>query len=155
MDKLVVQAGRHVWLGQMVPGTPVASPCAGAEFSLLLADFSGALRGEEQLAVARALIKEGCRWAVCYGQGAAEWETSFDQADLEANPDCDAKRLVMTTSHGTDPLDEIAWFFIWNTSSPGFRPSRFLALTVGAAAEHVRAMQARLSKALADNAQTP
>jgi hypothetical protein len=148
MDQLVSEAEREVWVGAVVPTAPVASPFGGAEFALMLADFSGALSEDERISVARSLIKQGCRYAVCCGPESNVWETLFDKADLEGNPDSAPERLVMTTSHVSEPLDEVAWFFLLNTSTPHFQPRRFLALTVGAQPETFGAVKAGISKAL-------
>jgi hypothetical protein len=151
VDRLVSEEGREVWLGTAVATAQVMSPFAGAEFALMLADFSGALSGE-RMSLARSLVTQGCRYAVCCGRESDEWETVFDVADLEGNPNCDHDRLVMTTSHGAEPLDDVAWFFLRNTSTPHFQPTRFLALAVGARVEDLQAVQASITRALEDAA---
>jgi len=58
------------------------------------------------------LVADGCRYALTWGKDCAIWHDAIDWAELKAFdfrevPD---DRLVMTTWHDDEPLEEVFWF---------------------------------------------
>lgn len=63
---------------------------------------------QERARLAALLVASGrCRAFVCVGTDAADWETAFDDADVECLPEA---QWAMTTAHGDD-LDDAVFFF--------------------------------------------
>jgi hypothetical protein len=152
MERLTDERGKDVWLAALSSHERLRSPFAGEKFALMLVHFAGSVSDAEKMSIARHLIAEGCRYAVCAGHQADEWEDAFDQADIEVNPDLEAHRFVMTTSHASEPLEKVAWFFVWNTSAGAFEPRCFLVVTIDATAGDEAQLRSTLAKVLADAA---
>ena len=117
-----------------MPSVAFVSPFSGAEFAMMVASFE-VTAVIEKVRLARSLIGQGCRYAVCAGVDCADWETVFDDVDVEKNPEGEASRFVMTTSHEGESLEEVVEFFLQNTFIQDSRPERFLVLTVGGQTE--------------------
>jgi hypothetical protein len=124
-------APKEVWFGELEPAATLPSPPAGAPFALMIVAFMK-LPADELLRIAAALVDQGCRYAVCAGVDSTEWETAFDDADLQRNPNCEPGRFVMTTSHPSESLDEVASFLLWCTAIEGDLPARFVVATIEA-----------------------
>jgi hypothetical protein len=130
---LVEHDGRRVFVQDDVR-TVRSPPFDGAAFPLLVWDHAGTTTRLGRFDLARALIRGGCRYAVCGGADCTQWEDAFDQAfvmDHLDEPDqggLDA--MVMTTSHvGEDP-DDVAFFFLRCTDFDR-RFDSYLVLHVG------------------------
>jgi hypothetical protein len=140
-------APREVWVGDITSSTTLASPPGGSAFALMLVAFRQASPSDMHR-VARSLVDQGCRYAVCAGVESADWETAFDDADLETNPNCEPDRFVTTTSHPTESLEEVAAFLLSCTAIDGGEPERFVVATVGAGAPDRSAVRAAVSHAV-------
>jgi hypothetical protein len=153
MERLASETGKDVWLGAFSAVDLVVSPFSDEEFALMLVHFDGPVRDSEKMLLARRLVAQRCRYAVCAGRDSGAWEDAFDEADIESNPDCDEDRFVMTTSHGPEVLNEVVRFFIWSTSTPHFQPLRFLVVAVGGSAADVISLRSNIVQVIADAAQ--
>ena len=120
---------RQVWVGE-APVDGFSSPFAGAEFAVMVAAFRTAA-AVDRVRLARSIVEQGCRYAVCAGTDCDHWEDAFDTVAVERNPDGDASRLVMTTSHRDESLDEVAEFLFTCTFIDDRVPERLVVLTVG------------------------
>lgn len=90
----------------------------GRLFPCLILDSAGDWPPEERSRLARRLIAMGCRYAVCAGETCAQWEHEVDSAfiDLELTETQRQDRFVMTTSHADETLDDVAFFFVYQTN---------------------------------------
>jgi len=108
------------------------SPFDGAAFAALLVVADPAIKGEERALVAKQLVNEGCRYAMCAGFDCAAWEEEIDWVHVMAEANGEQTRgLVMTTSHTDEPLEETVGFF-WNcVSIDDAPPERRAAVLLG------------------------
>jgi hypothetical protein len=109
------------------------SPFDNQEFAALIIAQDPALAGEEQMAIAEALVAAGCRYAMGYGIDGSSWDTAVDLAFIHSDPSFHPpdERFVMTTWHDEDTPEEVASWLVWNTSFDFFVPENFLILNVG------------------------
>ena len=114
-----------------------AMPFEGACFPCLVWHHGEPWRREDMLDFARALIRAGCRYAVCVGPRHAglDWETAFDMAWVEEYLDApqaakDAN-FLMTSQHDGESVDDVAFFFILNTCFDHHYFQDFLLLHIG------------------------
>jgi hypothetical protein len=145
--EVVEDAGRELWLGEVDSSARLVSPPGGSTFALMLVAFKRA-SDVEMHRVARALIDQGCRYAVCAGVDSEAWETAFDEADLETNPQCNPDRLVTTTSHAAKPLEDVAAFVFSCTAVDGYEPTRFVVASIGAEADDQLRLRTAVRSAL-------
>lgn len=78
-------------------------------------DHDGRLPAASRDEVARALLESGCRYAVCAGANASEWETTVDLAFVRATSGSDGSAEdagVMTTSHAAEAVEDVGFFFV-------------------------------------------
>ena len=152
MDRLGVPS-RQVAIGD-VPVTGFASPFAGERFAAMIVAFRSASVAEKER-LARSLIHEGCRYAVCAGVDCDEWEAAFDDVDVEENPDGEASRFVMTTCHKGESLDEVAEFRLTCTAIEEKVSERFFVLSVGGEGADREAVKETVARILAALPNTP
>jgi len=126
------------------------SPFPGKEFAAWIIAAESSLSDAEKKRVADSLIGAGCRYAVCSGLDSSSWDDAVDLAYIDRYPDSDAddSRFVMTTWHDDESLDDIADFFVLNTSFDFFVPEYFLVVGIGSEAsigDAVERVQVRLT----------
>ena len=138
---------REVWVGDVTSSTALRSPPGGSAFALMLVAF-GQASAPDMRRVARSLIDQGCRYAVCAGVDSGDWESAFDDADLQTNPNCEPDRFVTTTSHAAESLEEVATFLFSCTAIDGAEASRFVVATLDGDARDLSAVRAAVSHAL-------
>lgn len=65
-----------------------------------------------QWEVSRWLVASGCRYLLAWGKNCDSWAESVDDANLEAfdYEDIPADKVVMTTTHEDEELEEVFWF---------------------------------------------
>jgi hypothetical protein len=125
------------------------SPFGGDEFALLLVIAAPDVSADEQKRLSQSIVVQGCRYAVCTGVAAGDWDDAIDFAsvDAELSQQLPSDRLIMTTWHEDEPLHEVARFFFNHTAFEDFVPSRRVALLVGGADEALRALRRALEEA--------
>src|SRR5688500_19211565 len=64
----------------------LVSPFGGQEFAVLVIGNDPSLRPEEQMAISKALVASGCRYAMGFGIDADYWDNSVDFAFIESDP---------------------------------------------------------------------
>jgi len=86
-------------------------------------------------AFASQLISSGCRYAVCAGIDCSAWHDAFDLAWVQQHlNDSEEKKdaeHVMTTWHEGDSIDDVAFFFVYNTNFDEYDFRQFLVLHLG------------------------
>lgn len=65
-----------------------------------------------QWEVSRWLVLSSCRYVLAWGLDCSSWDDSVDEANLEAfdYEDIPEDKIVMTTLHEDEDLDEVFWF---------------------------------------------
>lgn len=110
-------------------------PFPEALFPCLIWDHASGFSDEERSMVARALIDNGCRYAVCAGECCEAWHDTVDAQLLRqdiTDPAGDVEApFVMTTWHEGEGPDEVAFFFVVNTNFEDHDFQRYLVLHVG------------------------
>ena len=101
-----------------------APPFAGADFVVLIINNDDAISPDDQCALSLALVRAGCRYAVCVGHNCSTWDDSVDYANIEVDPELTKERFVMTSWHENDTPNQIARFFLNCTTF-------YLVLSVG------------------------
>jgi hypothetical protein len=124
---------------------PFASPFAGQEFAALLLVAASDVTAQEQADLARALVAQGCRYAVCAGNGCSSWDDAIDEAaviaELQGAPNYG---FVMTTWHETEPLEDIASCFLEQALIDDAEPVHHLAVLVGGASAQLEQLESAL-----------
>lgn len=133
MRLLVEHDGRRFFVQDGVEAVG-AQPFDGAAFPLLVWDHVGTTKEAERHDIAQALIRGGCRYAVCGGSLSSEWEDAFDEAfvaDHLGEPDQGGPdAMVMTTAHADESPDDVAFFFVTSTDFDR-RFDSYLVLHIG------------------------
>jgi hypothetical protein len=109
------------------------APFDWGEFAAWILSADPALEPAAQFNIATALIDAGCRFAVSSGYNASSWDDAVDYAYIlrHPGPDVDPTNFVMTSWHDDESLDEVAEFFVRNTSFETFSPKLFVVVGVG------------------------
>jgi hypothetical protein len=139
---------RQVWVAEILPAASFVSPFADGTFAVMVAAF-GPAPLEDKRRLARSLVQQGCRVAVCAGADCDEWETVFDDVAVEESPVREASRFVMTTSHKDESLEEVAEFLFTCTAIEGRVPERFVVLTLTAQVTDQQAVRDTIARVLA------
>lgn len=132
MERIASDGRREFHLHVVSPGGGPGPPFGEEPFAALVwaAERTSAAHKERTCA---ALIASGCRYLVCGGLEAAAWEEAADitfaAQDLAGSEF--EERMVMTTSHEREPVDEAVWFFIRNTGFGDHDFTRCLVLLIG------------------------
>ena len=106
-------------------------PFAGADFVVLIINNDPDISADDQYALSLALVRAGCRYAVCIGHNCSTWDDSIDYANMEVDPELTDAKFVMTTWHENDTPDQIANFFLNCTTFDDNVFTNFLILSVG------------------------
>ena len=95
----------HLAPGTALPPFPVEAPFAAA----IITDVTVPETWRD--AVAAKLVADGCLWTTSWGVDSQAWEDAVDDANLVAcDFDVPDGKLVLTTSHPTESLEEALWF---------------------------------------------
>jgi hypothetical protein len=75
---------------------------------------------ERRLGISRWLVESGCLYVMARGPDSDSWHDSVQTAnvaafDVDEIPD---DRLIIATSHGDEPLDEVFWFSKYTAMHP-------------------------------------
>lgn len=126
-----------LWTAQLCRPFAFESPFPGEEFALLLVVAAPDVTAAERERLCRALVAQGCRYAVCTGVGASGWDEAIDYAAVlaELERQRPSGRLPRPAWHDDEPLQEVTRFFLHQTAGPDVAPARRLALVLGGPAE--------------------
>ena len=122
----------QVWIGSSLRPFAFESPCAGQAFALLLIVESQDVTPEEQEALSTQFVRQGCRYAVCYGHKCSSWDDSIDMVCVMDEIAGRATPFVMTTWHEGETLEEVAWHFVHCTAFDDWVPACFVVYRIGA-----------------------
>jgi hypothetical protein len=86
--------------------------------------------------VSRWLVASSCRYALAWGRDCEAWHDAIDDASLEAfdYEDVPADRVVMTTWHEDEDIEDVFWFARHRASHPDVPLSATLILHIAPAA---------------------
>jgi hypothetical protein len=116
-------------------GSPtMTAPARCGPYLCLLWDHDGRLPAASRDEIARVLLESGCRYAVCAGANASEWEATVDLAFVRAISGSDGSEedaVVMTTSHAAEGVDDVAFFFVSCTNFGEHHLREFVVLHIG------------------------
>lgn len=115
------------------------SPFSGEQFACLLWNHGDARDVDRASALLESLLDGGCRYLVCGGDDCEWWHDMADELFVAKYLDSsEAEReenQVMTTWHADEPPEDVAFFFVFNTSFDDITFSRFLVLNLGSEAK--------------------
>jgi hypothetical protein len=85
-----------------------------------------------QWEASRWLVESGCRFMQAWGKDCAAWEEAVQEALQEAcdYEDIPEERLVLTTSHEDEDLEEVFWFARHRAAHPACPLNRVLIVNV-------------------------
>jgi hypothetical protein len=112
---------------------PPPPPFGSAAYPLLIWDHVGGWSDAARVQFARSLIEGGCRYALCAGRDMIAWHIAFDLASVHV--DTSDANFVMTGDHDRETVDEIAFFFAFNTNFGDHDFANLLLLHVGGGPE--------------------
>jgi hypothetical protein len=144
----VVEQVSGVSVNQLARPFAFESPFHGEDFALLLVVSVKDVTADEQRELSEAFVAQGCRYAVCTGVRASEWDDSIDHASVVAELDGlrPEDRLVMTAWHDDEPLVEVARFFFEHTAFEDFVPERRLAVLLGGSRDELDELRGTLTR---------
>jgi hypothetical protein len=145
VEQLSAPRGREVWATRLERPFRLHSPFDGGPFVLLLWVLDETVTLEEQSELSAAIIRFGCRWAMCTGHACSSWDDSIDWAHLSTYPDFNVPESehVMTTWHDEESIEDIALLFVCGTSFDWFVAERFFVVCLGGReADYVRVRDA-------------
>jgi hypothetical protein len=87
----------------------------------------------ERVGIVQQLLRTGCRYVVTGGADCQAWHDLADNVFWDEFQTDEERELnfTMTTAHEGEALDDVVFFFIWNTSSEGYDFKNYLALQIG------------------------
>jgi len=147
MQRLPTSGRTPVWLGRTRRPYDFSSPCEGEEFALLLVLGEDEISPDEQGDLSTQLVRQGCRYAVCWGRACSSWDDSIDMVGVMDSIDERPGPLVMTTWHEDQPIGDVAEFFVRNTTFDDWTPQRFVVLVVGGTDELEQEVRAAVEEA--------
>lgn len=123
--------GRSYWALRLGQSDFPNAPFQGKPYPCLIWNHEDKPASSE---LALELVKSGCRYVVCGGFDSVALEAAVDQAFL-SEFGMDEKTwghdFVMTTAHANEPPDDIAHFFVLNTSFDAHEFTDYLLVHIG------------------------
>ncbi len=138
---------QSVWIGHTVRPFDFESPCEGKEFALLLVVEAKDVSPEEQSGLSEQFVRQGCRYAVCFGHECSLWDDSIDMVGVMAEIEGRPAPFVMTTWHAEESLEEVAWYFAFCTTFDDWQPEAYIVLLLGGDGEGEAAIERALEDA--------
>lgn len=123
------------WIGRTNRPYDFQSPCGGKEFALFLILGDEAITPTEQEDLSTKLVRQGCRYAVCFGVACSSWDDSIDWVGVMDKIEGRPGPFVMTTWHEDETIGDVAECFVLNTTFDDWEPQNFVVLIVGGTAE--------------------
>lgn len=134
--KLLTRHGRREYVSESLPSPRrLTTPFKGQHFACLLWNHGVERNVADATALLESLLDGGCRYFVCGGDGCEWWHDMTDELFVTKYLNAtDAERErhhVMTTWHANESPEDVAFFFVFNTSFDDISFERFLVLHVG------------------------
>ena len=139
-------SGTPVWCGSTARPYAFTSPAGDRQFSLLLVVGDADVSAEEQDELSEAFVRQGCRYAVCFGHDSSSWDDSIDMVSVMDEVEDRSAPFVMTSWHEDESLDEVVDFFAALTKFDDWLPEAFVAVVVGGPADLEAAVRAALAR---------
>jgi len=116
----------HIPPGTDLPAMQDASPFT----AILVADDEVAQMWQWE--ASRWLVESGCRYLLAWGKDCAAWEEAVQEANQETfdYEDIPEERLVLTTAHEDEDLEEVFWFAKHRAAHPALSLNRTLIVHV-------------------------
>jgi hypothetical protein len=131
---------RPITMIDALPPTPY--PC-------LLWDTRGDWTETERAVVIKALLDSDCRYVVSGGATCERWHDEVDGAYIARTLDAKTdERFVMTSWHTDESVENVAFFFVWNSNFDEHDFRRFLVLQVGSARSEAENLRDAVTKAV-------
>ncbi|WP_033375081.1 DUF7684 family protein [Leeia oryzae] len=93
------------------PGSSLPAVCASSPYRAVIV-VDAEVTAEWRVLVSDWLVRSGCLYVMAWGKNCSAWDDSVDEASIAqffpAEPLDD--RIVMTTWHEREPLEEVFWF---------------------------------------------
>lgn len=108
--------------------------CPSPHFVLFLAANTRGKDKSALLAAAKTLVRAGASYVCCWGPDCERLHDCFDEADIAVNGDGTDERVLMTTSHEGEPLEEALWFAVhaaWPTPDYEVTTGAVVAVSIG------------------------
>ena len=94
----------------MLAALPASLVAPSARFVVFIAADTTREPGPELVDLAAAILERGATYVCCWGPDCSRFHDCFGEADVYRHLDHDEDRVIMTTWHDDDPLEEAAWF---------------------------------------------
>jgi hypothetical protein len=132
VDSFLTHSGDRYWWCALSSAAEFVVPVRDSPFSLLLWDVAGGWSASERVRLANALLDAGCRYAVCGGVDCEVWHDTIDWAFVDREiANNHAARLVMTTGHTDEPIEDVVQFFVLHARLPGEDLREHLVVQIG------------------------
>lgn len=138
METIAESQGKIYQAITIKPGQKFVPPATDVAFPCLIWDHDSHCSQDQRVDIAKALLASGCRYVVCGGTECKAWH---DTVDLEwarehlDEPDAVQEAAhIMTTWHTRETPDDVAFFFVMNTTFDEHDFCRFLVVHVGSGA---------------------
>lgn len=132
--RLISQQGnRRFWFLRLDPPYDKAIAGFGAPFVTIVVACDPRITPGEQVGISMQLVANDCRYVLAWGINSSTWDDSVDMAFIGSDPEFNppVERLVMTTWHDDETIDDVVSFALLNTSFGLHGFSDFLALMSG------------------------
>lgn len=143
-------------LSVLKPGEVAAAFAAPESFPCLIWDHGARFSESDRMSIAKELLAQGCRYAVCGGANADAWHLAFDLVftdpqTYDPNGTSD-HNFLMTTSHDGEAPADVAQYFVLNTNYEHFNFAKYLLVHVGNGRRRQEIEDAVTESAVADDA---
>lgn len=113
----------------------LVSPFKEGPFACLLWTHGVARDVDQASDLLKSLLDSGCRYFVCGGEDCEWWHDMTDELFVTKYLNATAaereRAHVMTTWHANESPEDVAFFFVFNTSFDDISFERFLVIHIG------------------------
>lgn len=119
----------------------VSMPFHGEDFGLFVAQFGDPLELAERGKWVEAIVESSCVLTAAWGAACSAWDDDVDLALVEQNLDRGADRLIMTTWHESESLEDALGYFFRDAFGEDGRPHYYAVLVFGANSDQLRQLK--------------
>jgi hypothetical protein len=140
MKVLASHEGVALMSAAVVPPTAPAGLPEGTPFVCLVWNHASRVHLEWMSALARNLVRSGCQYFVCAGNGAEQLRDCIEEAVSEVSEEGRSPSDIswrpgaspaMTSWHVDEELEDVVFFFLTGTQESEWDASNFLIVHVG------------------------
>jgi len=134
MKRIVWNNEFEVWFHRLDRPYHFASPFGGEEFALLLVNNDSSITPGERETLANELVRHGCRYALCAGLDAAQWDDAIAVAYVCVEDDVESpeEHYVMTSSFVDERMADVVPHFRKLATFDNFDSCKYLVVFTGA-----------------------